>query len=116
MIKRYEGNGKLSRVVEYNGILYLSGRAYEAGVTIEEQTKEVLHILDETLNRYGSDKEHILTAQIFMSDIKENFDRMNKVWKEYIEPGYEPARVTFQAETDMDEILIEISMTAAVKE
>lgn len=116
MIKRYEGNGKFSRAVEHNGILYLSGRAYEEGKTIEEQTRQVLQMLDETLNRYGSDKRHILTAQVFLKDIKENFHRMNAVWKEYIEPGYEPARITFQSETDLDSILVEISMTAAVIE
>lgn len=114
MIKRHEGNGKFSRAVAHNGILYLSGRAYEEGKTIEEQTAKILELLNETLVLYGSDKRHILTAQVFVKDIKVNFAGMNTAWKAFIEPGFEPARITYQAETDLDDILVEIGMTAAL--
>lgn len=116
-IKRYEGNGRLALVVEHNGILYLTGRTcMGAGSTISEQTTGLLEIIDETLNKYGSDKQHILRVEVFLKDVIRDFDEMNKAWENYIEKGFEPARATVQAKMAREEILVEMVVTAIVKD
>ena len=53
-IKRYEPNGRYSRVVENNGILYLSGLVCKnPDGNIKQQTAEVLERIEETLSKYG---------------------------------------------------------------
>lgn len=116
MIKNYEGDGRLSLAVEHNGILYLTGRTCGDYPDIEGQTQGVLDILTETLEKYNSDKDHILRAQIFLKDVIRDFDAMNEVWEAWINKGHEPARATVQAKMAAEDRLIEIVLTAAVKE
>lgn len=115
-IKSCEGNGRLALVVERGGILYLTGRTCMQYPDIEGQTRGVLEIIDETLARYGSDKEHILRVQIFLKDIIRDFDAMNAVWESWVVPGREPARATVQAKMAREEALVEMVVTAAVRE
>ena len=115
-IKSYEGNGRLALVVEHNGILYLTGRTCMDYPDIENQTRGLLKIIDETLEKYGSDKRHILRAQIFLKNVIEDFDAMNRVWEAWVEKGFEPARATVQAKMAKEEALIEIVVTAAVRD
>lgn len=112
MIDRHECNGRLARVVEYNGVLYLSGRTCGAADGIRAQTEGVLRAIEETLNTYGSDKRHILKAQIFLKDIARDFQPMNEVWEKWVEPGCEPARAAVQAAMSREQTLVEIVVTA----
>lgn len=114
MVKYYEGDGRLSLVTEHNGVLYLTGRTSE-GKDIREQTKGVLHIIDETLAKYNSDKEHIVRVQIFLKDILRDFDAMNEVWEAWVVKGKEPARATVSADMASEDRLVEMVVTAVVK-
>ncbi len=116
MINRYECNGLYARVVEHNGILYFAGRTCGDYEKIEDQTRGILKIIEDTLEAHNSDKRHILRAQIFLKDIARDYQPMNEVWKSWIEPGYEPARVTVQASLAREHSLIEIVVTAVTKE
>lgn len=116
MINRYECNGRLALVVEHNGILYLTGRTCGDYEKIEDQTRGLLKIIEDTLEIHNSDKRHILRAQIFLKDIARDFQPMNEVWESWIEPGYEPARATVQASLAREHLLIEIVVTAVTKE
>lgn len=115
MIKYYEGDGRLSLVTEHNGVLYLTGRTSE-GKDINEQTQGVLNIIDETLAKYDSDKEHILRVQIFLKDVLRDFDNMNEVWEAWIVEGKEPARATVQADMALEDRLVEMVVTAVMRE
>ncbi|MDR0239246.1 MAG: RidA family protein [Deltaproteobacteria bacterium] len=115
-IKRYESNGRLSRVVAHNGILYLSGCVCRDVPDIEGQTRSLLRFIEDTLEKYGSDKRHILSCQIFLKDIIRDFAPMNAIWEAWVEKGFEPARATVQAKMASEELLIEIVVTAAVKQ
>lgn len=115
-IKSYEGNGRLAKVVEHNGILYLTGRTCMDYPDIEGQTKGLLKIIDDTLLKYGSNKRHILRVQIFLKDVIRDFAAMNKVWEEWVEKGFEPSRATVEAKMAREEALIEMVVTAIVKD
>lgn len=115
IIKRNEGNGRLSRVVEHNGVLYLTGRTCKDSPDIEGQVEGLLKILEQTLEQYNSDKKHILFCQIFLKDIIRDFAGLNKVWEAWVDKGFEPARATVQAKMASEDALVEMVMTAVVR-
>ena len=76
-IERFDCTGRMSRVVKYGDMLFLSGvTAGQAGESVEEQTKAVLARIEELLEQHGSDKEHILSTTIYLKDISD-FAGMN---------------------------------------
>lgn len=114
-IKRFEGTGRMSRAVVHNNTVYLCGQTCgDAEKSVKEQTEVCLQKVEELLNKYGSDKNHILSATIYLRDIKD-FDAMNEVWDAWLEDGNEPARACVEARMARDYILVELSVVAAVK-
>lgn len=113
MIKRIDSNNGMSRAVVHNGLIYFGGHA-AAGKqpTIQEQTKALLARYDELLEMNGSDKNHLIFANIYISDMALK-PGMNEIWNTWIEPGNGPARVTVEAGLD-EGYLIEISIIAAL--
>ncbi len=114
-IKRFEGTGRMSRVVEYNETIYLCGQTAKLdGDTIELQTAGTLKKVDDLLKKYGSDKEHVLSVTIYLKDMS-LFQGMNSVWDAWVIDGLEPARATVEAGMASKEILVEMSVIAAKK-
>ena len=113
-IRRMDGNGILSQGVIHNHTLYLCGQtARGSEYVIETQTAVVLEKIEKLLEKYGSGKDRILTATIYLKDIS-LFDRMNNVWSSWLVPGCEPARACIKAELASPELLVEIVVTAAI--
>jgi enamine deaminase RidA (YjgF/YER057c/UK114 family) len=81
--------------------------------TVTDQTKETLAKIDALLSKAGSSKSNILTAQIWLKDISRDFDGMNAVWNDWIDPQNKPTRATVQAALARPNILVEIQVTAA---
>lgn len=114
-IKRYEGTGRMSRVVEHNDTLYLCGQTAKlSGNTMKEQTIGTLEKVEALLKKYGSDKEHVLSVTIYVKDMA-LFNEMNEVWDAWVIDGFEPARATVEASMASPEILVEMSVIAAKK-
>lgn len=113
-IKRYEGTGRMSRAVVHNGTIYLCGQTCLDGKDVKEQTKVVLEKIETLLNKYGSDKNNILSTTIYLKDMS-LFQEMNEVWDSWVEDGNEPARACVEAKLAREDILVEMSVIAAVK-
>ena len=114
-IERYESTGRMSRVVCHGDTLYLCGQtAGSAGEDIKTQTEAVLARIDELLGQYGSDREHMLMATIYLKDMS-LFGQMNEIWAAWVVPGAEPARACVEAKLAAPNILVEIVVTAAKK-
>lgn len=113
MIKRSDPYGDvLHEVVENDGILYFAGITGEdKGQDMAGQTRSVLAQADQLLAAHGSDRNHLLTALIFITDMKQK-PEMNKVWKEWLTPAQLPTRATIGS-SDLDGYLIEVVFTAA---
>ncbi len=115
-IKRYEGTGRMSRAVVHNKTIYLCGQTAGNDVfDVKKQTAAVLLKIEDLLSKYGSDKNQILSATIYLKDIA-LFKDMNEVWDAWVENGHEPARACVEAKMAVDNILVEISIVAAEKE
>ena len=114
-IKRYEGNGRMSKAVVHGNTLYLCGQTSREGGDVAQQTRDVLAKVEQLLNAYGSDKEHMLSATIYLRDIKD-FAAMNEVWDTWVVPGCEPARACVESRLAADIIAVEVVVVAALKD
>lgn len=114
-IERFESNQRMSRVVKFNGMLMLSGvTANNKQGDIREQTREVLEKIENHLATNGSSKDRLLTAQIWLKDIKRDFSGMNEVWDTWNPAGQTPTRATGQSLLAHEDLLVEIIVTAAL--
>lgn len=114
MIKRIDAGERMSEAVICGGLIYLAGQVPEtASADIQTQTREALEAIDALLAQAGSDKSHILQAQVFLADLTD-FAGMNEAWDDWVVPGKAPARATVQAALADPTWKVEILVTAAV--
>jgi enamine deaminase RidA (YjgF/YER057c/UK114 family) len=116
MIERQQTKKRMSRVVKHNGTVYLCGQVCaDATKDITEQTQTMLDKVDQLLLEAGSDREHILSATIYVKSMADHFASMNAVWDDWIPEGYAPARACVEASMAREALLVEISVVAAEK-
>jgi enamine deaminase RidA (YjgF/YER057c/UK114 family) len=115
MIQRHDTKQRMSRIVIHNDTIYLCGQVCkDATKDIGEQTATMLEKVDELLTESGSDREHMLSATIYIRDMKD-FATMNEVWDAWVPVAQAPARACVEARMARPELLVEISVVAAVK-
>lgn len=113
-ITRHVTNARRGRAVAFNGILFIGGQtASDKSEDIKGQTRQALAKLDKVLAEAGSDRNHLLSVQIWIKDIARDFAGMNEVWDSWIDPDHAPARATAQCNMAVADTLIEIVATAA---
>jgi enamine deaminase RidA (YjgF/YER057c/UK114 family) len=94
---------------------------YVAGITssvkgdIVAQTRDVFRQIDGYLAAAGSDKHHLLTAQIWLKDITADFEGMNSVWAEWAPKDALPTRATGEVKLAASDLLVEVIVSAAKK-
>lgn len=116
-ITRMKTTERASAIVINNGIVYLSGQvAEDPDADIQEQTRSTLAKVDALLAEAGSDRQHLLSATIYLRDIANHFALMNEVWNDWVPTGHAPARACVEAHMARSALLVEICVTAAVAE
>jgi enamine deaminase RidA (YjgF/YER057c/UK114 family) len=114
-IQRKETKQRMSRIVIHQGIIYLCGQVGgDATQNIEHQTQTMLDKVEQLLLDAGSDREHMLSATIYIKNMQD-FAIMNTVWDSWVPEGHAPARACVQASMARPELLVEISVVAAQK-
>ncbi|WP_339106997.1 RidA family protein [Thioclava sp. GXIMD4216] len=113
-IKRIECGARMSAAVVHNGTVYLAGQVGTPGKSVADQTRDALAEVDRLLAEAGSDKEHILSAQIWLADMAD-FAEMNAVWDAWVAAGHAPARATGESKLAAPDYLVEVIVVAAVK-
>ena len=114
-IVRIETDTRRSRAVVYNGMVFIGGiTADDRSQDIKGQTRQTLAKIEQFLARAGTDKSHLLTAQIWIKDLVRDFEAMNEIWNTWTAPNAAPTRATAQCEMDAPDVLVEIIVTAAV--
>ena len=115
MIERLETKQRMSRIVKHNGTIYLCGQVCaDATKDITEQTETMLEKVDALLLQAGSDREHILSATIYLKTM-DDFAAMNAVWDAWVPEGHAPARACITGNMAREALLVEISVIAAEK-
>ncbi len=113
-ITRFETGARMSRVVVHNQTAYLCGQvAEDRNADIQEQTGSMLAKVDALLVSVGSSREQILSATLYLKDMS-LFPEMNLVWDSWVPAGFAPARACVEASLASPELLVEISVIAAV--
>jgi enamine deaminase RidA (YjgF/YER057c/UK114 family) len=114
-IQRQLTNERMSQLVTHNGTVYLAGQVGDdMAAGIEQQTRETLNNIERLLDLAGTDKTRILSVTIYLKDIDAHFAGMNSVWDAWLPKGSAPARATVEAKLCEPEILVELSVVAAL--
>ncbi len=112
-ITRHHTNQRMSQIVIHGDTVYLAGQvADDPGADIREQTRQVLAKIDRLLDEAGSDRQRILSAQVWLASIG-HFSAMNEIWDAWIPDGHAPARACIEARLATPDLLVEIGVIAA---
>ena len=112
-IQRHEPSKILSMAVEHGNTAYLAGIVPDdLSKGVKAQTEEVLKKIDALLAKCGSSKSKILSATIWVTDIR-NRAEMNEAWNAWVDPANLPARACVEAKLADPRCLVEIMVVAA---
>jgi len=115
------GIKRIGVAARYSGLVILGDTAYfsgyvpeaSAGRSVAEQTQDVLHQIEQSLEEIGSDKSRLLQATVWLADIG-SYDTMNAVWDAWVVPGQAPARACVQSRLADPDYALEIQVVAAL--
>jgi enamine deaminase RidA (YjgF/YER057c/UK114 family) len=111
-IERFDANERMCDMVAAGALVFVSGQVPDTlDASIEQQGSEVLRKLDAMLARAGTDKSHLLTATIYLSDFR-HYAGMNVAWDQWVDKGNPPARDCFKLELAKPGWKVEIVATA----
>lgn len=114
-IQRQLTNERMSQIVIHSGTVYLAGQVGDdMSAGIEQQTREVLANIERLLDLAGTDKSRLLSVTIYLKDIDAHFAGMNSVWDKWLPKGVAPARATVESKLCEPQILVELSVVAAL--
>ncbi len=112
-ITRMETTDRMSKIVIHQDTVYLCGQVADNGdAPIGPQTENMLAKVEKLLGQAGSGKENILSATLYLRDMKD-FAGMNAIWDKWIPEGHAPARACVEAKLARPDLLVEISVVAA---
>jgi enamine deaminase RidA (YjgF/YER057c/UK114 family) len=112
-IQRFEVGPRMSQCVVHGDTVYTAGQVAQGarGASVAEQTRDILATIDRLLAEAGSDKSKLLTANIWLTDIKA-FEQMNQIWDAWVVPGNAPARACVESKLAHPDYKVEIMVTA----
>jgi len=113
-IERKKISERMSQIVIHGDTVYLAGQvAMDAqGKPAGDQMANILSRIDGLLAEAGTDKTKILSATIWLSDIRD-FDAINKVWDAWVPQGQSPARACVEAKLAFTKYTVEVGVIAA---
>jgi len=113
MITRHAGlTPTRSRAVAHDDLVFTVAVAPDpVSPSMYEQTAKALARIDESLALCGSDKSRILTAIVYIANMKQKGD-MNRAWDEWVDRKNPPMRACLGVELEPPHI-VEIVVTAA---
>lgn len=113
-VQRIQVGKRMSQAVVHGSTVYLAGQVASDKPfgSVTEQTKNILDRIDALLAEAGTDKRQLLSANIWLTDIR-TFDEMNAVWDAWVAEGCTPARATVEARLAAPQYSVEIAVIAA---
>jgi len=112
-IKRLHVGPRMSQVVIHGDTVYTAGIvADDANADIGGQTGQILDKIDQYLAEAGTNKSKILTATIWLADMKD-FNGVNAVWDMWVPKENTPTRACVESKLAAPQYKIEIRVIAA---
>ena len=116
-VQRLHTNRRMSQIIIHQNTVYLAGQVAadeDLASDAATQTRSTLQEIEKLLADAGSDKTKVLSVTIYLKDIDADFEAMNSVWDQWLPQGTAPARATVEAKLCEPEILVEMSVVAAL--
>ncbi|MFC5694397.1 RidA family protein [Pseudomonas sp. GCM10022186] len=114
-IQRLRTETRYSEIVIHNGTVYLAGQLDEKhSAGVGQQTRETLAAIDAMLAEAGTDKSRILSVTIYLKDMDADYAAMNAVWDAWVPQGAAPARACVEAKLYSPDVLVEMTVIAAL--
>lgn len=113
MIQRFPGlTPTRSRAVVHGDLIFTVAVAPDPVTSsMYEQSANALGRIDESLALCGSDKSRILSAIVYIADMKQKSE-MNRAWDEWVDAANPPMRACIGVDLEPPHI-VEIVVTAA---
>lgn len=112
MITRFDTNQRMSQAVSAGGFVFLAGQvASDTTADAAGQTRQILTKIDELLEKAGSGREMMLSANIWLANMAD-FAAMNAEWDAWVPQGHAPARATVQSAMASPNYKVEIAVIA----
>ena len=112
-IKRHDTAARLSQAVETDTMVFTAGiLGDDQNADAATQTRQALAKIEKYLAACGTDKTKLLSAQIWLSDIR-YYDAMNSVWDPWVPAGAAPARACIESRLAAPGWKVEIMVVAA---
>lgn len=112
-IERKKVGARLSQAVAHGDRVYTAGIVADHPTPdVAAQTGQILDQIDKLLAECGTDKTKILTANIWLSDVR-YYDEMNGVWDKWVPAGNTPARACVESRLAAPKYWVEIQVVAA---
>ena len=112
-IDRRHVGPRMSQIVVHGDTVYLAGQvADDPSADVAGQTRQIVEKIDRYLAEAGTDKGKLLSATVWLSDIK-TFNEMNGVWDAWVAQGNPPARACVEAKLAQPQYRVEIGVIAA---
>ncbi len=114
-LKRYQTGKRMSQVVEVPAgatTLHFAGQiSSDRSLDLEDQVRNILARLDALLAEAGSDRTRIVSAMIWLADIRTRH-AVNAIWDAWVPDGAAPARACVEARLAEPTDLVEIQIVA----
>ncbi len=116
-IQRFHTNERMSQIVVHGDTVYIAGQVAwkNRGGSITDQTTEILNAIETYLSEVGSDKEHMLSASVWLSDAASQLEEFNAIWDKWIPEGHAPVRACVQSTLVAPDFHVEVAVVAAKK-
>ncbi|NBF02524.1 RidA family protein [Pseudomonas sp. Fl5BN2] len=112
-IQRIGTTPRFSEAVIHNQTVYLAGQVSQlVEGDIRAQTDDVLQQIDTLLAKAGTDRSHLLSAQIWLKDMAD-YAAMNQLWDAWLANVKAPVRACVQAPMAKPHYRIEVLVIAA---
>jgi enamine deaminase RidA (YjgF/YER057c/UK114 family) len=112
-IERRKTDALMSQIVTYGDTVYLAGQVAEgaSGKPSGEQMANILDRIDGLLAEAGTDKRHLLSATIWLADMRD-YDAINAAWIAWMPEGCAPARACVEAKLAFTKYTVEVGVIA----
>lgn len=112
-IQRHVQTPIMHRVVEAGDLVFIGGTtADDKSADIRGQTTQILTKLEALLHQGGSDRDHVVQATIYLSDLTLKAE-MNEVWTGWFSVDGLPARAAVGVAELAKGTLVEMTFVAA---
>lgn len=113
-IQRLNPSPRWSDATVFNGIAYFVEVPANTSCPMDRQMAQIFAQAEATLNAIGSDKSHLLSATIYITD-KNNVPSFNAAWTAWLPEGCAPSRACVKVELLDPKMLVEIAFVSAIR-